>query len=430
VVCVVVSLAFATTVLRGQEWQTLALASFDDAWQTIRDNYYDPTFGGTNWSAVRDELRPLVQRSASMDVARGVTRQMLARLRQSHFTLLSPSSSGRTPGDAMPAIQLRVVDGAVVVYQVEPGSAAERVGLHPGHQLLAIDGRAVEAWRPSIPSVHPRDAALAWWRELSDALRGPTGSTIRLRLRGLPERDHELVVEREQESGTLASFGNIAPLRVRTVAREARTPRGRRVGVIGFNLWFPAVAGPIADAIDTYRQAEGLIIDLRGNPGGLAEMMRGIAGHLLAEPALLGRMQMRATTLEFRANPRRSTADGRHVEPFSGPVAILIDELTGSTSECFAGGLQSLGRARVFGARSMGQALPAATRQLPDGDVLLYVVGDFTTSTGQRLEGAGVVPDVEVPLTRSGLVANRDDPTIAALQWIDAVRQPVAPARP
>jgi C-terminal processing protease CtpA/Prc len=72
----------------------------------------------------------------------------------------------------------------------------------------------------------------------------------------------------------------------------------------------------------------------------------------------------------------------------------------------------------VFGVRTSGQALPAATQQLVSGDVLLYAVGDFVTSTGRRLEGAGVVPDVEVPLTPGALAAG-NDAEAAAIDWID-----------
>jgi carboxyl-terminal processing protease len=192
--------------------------------------------------------------------------------------------------------------------------------------------------------------------------------------------------------------------------------------VIAFNIWMTAIADPFARAIDAYRHADGLVIDLRGNPGGLAEMIRGIAGHVLAAPELLGRVHMRGVDLEFRANPRRSTPDGRAVEPFAGPVAILVDELTASTSECFAGGLQSLHRARVFGQPTMGQALPAATEALPNGDVLLYAIGDFTTSTGQRLEGAGITPDEVVPRTLAALARGEDAPLEVALAWIDGPR--------
>jgi carboxyl-terminal processing protease len=188
--------------------------------------------------------------------------------------------------------------------------------------------------------------------------------------------------------------------------------------VIAFNLWMPAIAEPFAAAIDRVRSADGLVIDLRGNPGGLADMMRGIAGHILSEPLVIGRMHMRDADLELRANPRRSTSDGRRVEPFAGPVAILVDGLTGSTSECFAGGLQSLGRVRVFGTTTMGQALPASTKTLRNGDVLMYAIGDFVTSTGVRLEGRGVVPDEVVPLEPAALAAGHDA-MAGALAWLD-----------
>jgi carboxyl-terminal processing protease len=100
-------------------------------------------------------------------------------------------------------------------------------------------------------------------------------------------------------------------------------------------------------------------------------------------------------------------------------VAVLVDSLTASASECFAGALQSLGRARVFGQTTMGQALPASTRSLPNGDVLMYAVGDFVTSTGRRLEGVGVVPDEIVPLVPADLAAGRDALS-HAVRWIDS----------
>jgi carboxyl-terminal processing protease len=222
------------------------------------------------------------------------------------------------------------------------------------------------------------------------------------------------------EDGDVVSFGNLPPFRARIRIQDARTPAGRLVGVVGFNVWMPIVAQPFESAIDRFRDADGIVIDLRGNPGGLADMIRGIAGHVLAEPLLLGRMRMRAVNLEFRANPRRATADGRRVEPYAGPVAVLVDALTGSASECFAGGLQSLGRVRVFGNATMGRALPAATRSLPNGDVLMYAVGDFVTSNGRRLEGDGVVPDEVVPMEPGALAAGRDAEWYA-LRWIDRV---------
>jgi carboxyl-terminal processing protease len=97
-----------------------------------------------------------------------------------------------------------------------------------------------------------------------------------------------------------------------------------------------------------------------------------------------------------------------------------VDGLTGSASECFTGGLQSLGRVRVFGTTTMGKALPAVTKTLANGDVLMYAIGDFVTSTGVRLEGRGVVPDEIVPITQQRLL-NGLDATRAATAWLDSL---------
>jgi carboxyl-terminal processing protease len=133
-------------------------------------------------------------------------------------------------------------------------------------------------------------------------------------------------------------------------------------------------------------------------------------------------MKTRETDLRFPANPRLVNGHGERVTPFAGPLAILVDAMTGSASECFAGGMQSIGRARVFGQPSMGQALPALFDRLPNGDVLIHAYGDFVTSNGTRLEGRGVIPDEIQPIDRQELLAGRDRPLEAALAWIDVAR--------
>jgi carboxyl-terminal processing protease len=410
--------AMAGSAAAGQSWQALAVASFDDIWQTIQDSYHDPTFGGIDWVGVRDTLRPRVTAAASPDEARGVMRDMLGRIGQSHFVLLAPLPGDVFTGDAAPRMRWRVVEGAMAVVHVDADSATSRSGLRAGDRLVSIDGASVDRLKPAdLPD--GRASHAAWWRAVERAVKGPAGSAARLELRAPSGAVRTLEVPREVESGELVTLGNLPPQRVRTASRLLRTAGGSEAGLISFNVWFPAVDAPVAEAVDRYRGSDGIVLDLRGNPGGLADMMRGIAGHFLGEPQLIGRMKMRHLDLEFRANPRRSTASGRRVEPFAGPLAILVDDLTGSSSECFAGGLQSLRRARVFGTITMGQALPASTRQLPNGDAFLYAVGDFITSTGHRLEGTGVIPDEVTPLTIDALAAGRDVALEAALRWID-----------
>jgi carboxyl-terminal processing protease len=403
----------------GQDdWRRAGLAAFDETWQTINDTFYDPDFGGLDWAAIRTELRLRAERAETPDGIRRAINDMLGRLGKSHFVLLTSSVVGQPlPGDAVVPIEIRVMDDGVVVTRADRPEI--NGAIRPGDVLVTIDGADPLA---SASGRDERARRLDGWRRASRALHGRAGSSAQLTLRDLSGAERTVTVTRVRKTGEAVTLGNLPELHVRAESAEKRSPGGRRVGLIAFNAWMPALAQPIATAVDAYRRADGIVMDLRGNAGGLADMMRGIAGHFLAEPALLGRLRMRAAVLEFRANPRRSTADGRRVEPYAGPLAILVDEQTASASECFAGAMQSLGRARVFGARTMGQALPASTRVLSNGDALMYAVGDFTTSTGRRLEGDGVSPDEEVGLSRAAIAEGRDEPLRRALAWIDRHR--------
>src|SRR6185437_3175783 len=114
----------------------------------------------------------------------------------------------------------------------------------------------------------------------------------------------------------------------------------------------------------------------------------------------LGEMKMRDTTLKFVIFPRPQT--------YKGPLAILIDEGSASTSEILAGGLQDLKRARIFGTRSAGAALPSDIIRLPDGDGFQYAQASYTSEKGRVLEGNGVMPDEEVRQTEADLKSGRD----------------------
>ena len=396
------------------------VASFDDAWTTIRDTFYDPTFGGLDWEGVRTSLRPKVLAAQTPDAVRAVIQEMLATLKRSHFGLMSPATATDPvpTGSAVVPIDTRLIGADVVITRVSEGSEASRVGLKPGQVLLKVDDAAVAPWITAGAHADPRMTALNVWRRVQIALQGPDASDAKLTVRA-SGGEQVLTVRRDRPAGDRIVLGDLPPFYVHVSTRAVETPSGRGVGIIGFNVWMASANPLIESAIDRHRAQRGLVIDLRGNPGGLAVMIRGVAGHLFDQQVVLGRMKTRDTELEFSANPRVVTADGRRVVPFAGPVALLVDELTASASECFAGGLQSLGRVRVFGRTTAGQALPASTKRLPNGDLLMYVMGDFVTGSGRRLEGEGVIPDEKVTLDRATLSAGRDPDLEAALRWLD-----------
>ena len=412
----------AVTLAAAQTYQ--AAETFDAVVTIVRDSHFDPAFDRAAWDRTATELRPKALGSKTPGELRAVLSDMLGRLGLSHFAIIpgtsdSPSQSSDLSGQ--PGFDLRLVNRQMVVTTVEPESPASAAGVRAGWVLDRIGDTPVATLLTRIPETTPgRIAQLEAWRLAITRLRGPSGSALDatfLDATGAPVRKS---IERHAERGQPVTVGSLPTMFVRVSSRQVPTPAGKTAGVIGFNVWMTAVDREFQLAMDRFRGADGIVIDLRGNPGGLAAMIMGLSGHFFPEPATLGVMTTKdAQPLRFNANPRLVSAAGTRVEPYAGPVAILVDSLTGSASECFAGGMQSSGRARVFGQTSMGQALPALFDKLPNGDVLIHAWGDFVTGTGVRIEGRGVVPDEPIEISRDALLAGRDATLEAALSWID-----------
>lgn len=412
----------------------LGVETFQAAWEIIRDTHFDTNFNGVDWNGARTKYLPRVEKAATNDEVRDIIQEMLDQLGISHLMIIpgSPPSAKSSPenkpeskapanhaGNGTTGLEARALDGKIVVFRVEPGSSAERAGVKPGWIIETIDDEP--AIDPSVTATglgrHQRDFLL--WHHASELLRGPVGEDCEL-VCDTGSGKKTLQIPRHPEAGEVARLGNLPPMFTRVSTNEFKTTNGKSIGYIRFNLWMVPAIAPIDRFIDAYRNADGIIFDLRGNVGGIGGMAMGTAGHLVNERASLGKMKMRDNELSFNLFPRRVDMHGNPTNTFQGKVAVLIDAITLSSAELFAGGLQEIKRARLFGERTGGQALPAVSDRLPNGDLLYHAVADFTTPKGRRLEENGVEPDEPVPLRLDALRAGKDEPLAAALRWIEA----------
>lgn len=411
-------------------------ATFDSVWHRIANTHYDPEMRGVDWAGVRAELLPRALAASSEEGFRGVIREMLGRVGESHFVLLEGAaarvlaggeSDGSTrPGGADPGIRVRWLDGELLVVRVRDGSPAAAAGVRAGWLVDAVDGRAISDLARSLMvslsgsapgeedplRVHLPSAVAA-------LLDGPEGVRIGVAFRDGEGNRRELTLARAAARDAIpVRFGLLPPMVVEVSDSTAMLEGGGRAGVIRLSAWFPAAADDFARAVDRHRGADGIVLDLRGNPGGVGALVMGLGGHFLDEPVALGEMRTRDATLRFAVNPQRVGPDGARVTPFAGPLAIVVDPLSASTSEIFAVGFQSLGRARIFGERTAGQALPALVVELPNGDRLMHAIADYVAPDGTRLEGRGVVPDELAAPDRVALLEGRDPAMDAALRWL------------
>ncbi len=241
-------------------------------------------------------------------------------------------------------------------------------------------------------------------------LSGKVGDKVSVTFRNGLDQEVTLAIPLSEPQGARVTLGNLPPFHVRY---ESRRLSGD-IAYVSLNAFFDPVRimKAFEDTVRENLHARGFVLDLRGNPGGIGAMAAGFGGWFVSRPdQVLGTMTTRTGKLRFVINPRPETYDG--------PLAILVDGMTGSTSEIMSGGLQDLGRARIFGSRTAGAALPSVFVRLPNGDGFQYAFADYVSTSGKRLEGHGVQPDEVVVPGRQALLEGHDPVLEAAVAWIN-----------
>jgi carboxyl-terminal processing protease len=398
--------------------------SFESIWATLRDRYWDPAMGGKNWQAVHDRYERKLQSVKNADSGEELLDRLIHELPSSHLSIIPawmygpngmPSdpktgdTSGATDEEGSVGLTVTVIDGQVVIDRIEPDSAAMRAGIHTGWIVESVANTPMKKVFRSL-HVTPLDAKARIIEEVVQSwLSGPLGSSLSVSLRVGNAQPVAYVLPRLAGSGKLVQFGNLPPEHVSLEHR--RLPNG--AGYLRLNLFLdPVTVMPsLETALREFRDAPGVVFDLRNNPGGVGMMAMGIAGWFVSQPGLrLGTMIYRDGAENFDINPR--------LEAFPGRLAIVVNGGSASTTEILAQGLQDLGRARIFGTRTAGAALPSEIIELPNGDRFEYPEANYVSVKGRILESNGVQPDVVIAPTVDALLAGRDLPLEAAGAWV------------
>ena len=342
---------------------------FDRAWTLVAKHYWDRTKTGEAWADARDHFRPIALRAPDRPTFYTVLGEMLASLGDSHVYAIDPVQiaigKSRDAGRAAQGFGFTMLpddDGRWLVTRVMAGSSAAKAGVQIGWEVKAVNGKPIDIdYQPIQDEVANVDFA------------DENGA------------DHPLRLTAAMQD----------PLPVRRAVRLAGNVL--LVALDGFNRgddkW-------LARTLEDGPSPSAVILDLRDNDGGDADVIARVAGLFFEDDRPLVRR------IERKANVQKLHGTGDRA--YAGPLAVLVGPDSASGAEALAALVDESGRGTTVGERTAGALTGASEYKLPDGGQLSVAEFDIRTPAGKRLEGVGLEPRIPIKPTLADRRAGRD----------------------
>jgi C-terminal peptidase prc len=374
---------------------------FDEVWALVRDRYLYPDFRGVDWNGVRKTYRPRAVDAATPEQFYQVMRDMIDLLGDDHSRFESPQEVAedelRSEGELNYAgigVNIRDDPAGGLITRLAHGGPAEQAGLRPRDLILAIGNIAFTdtvAFGPGGPN---------------GAIRGAPGSVVQLTVRSPGAPPRPVLITRQ-----VIPSDAFPPV---VAQRLAST----QVGLLEIDTFDrQGLDQLVRDQLDRLLKdgpLEGLIIDVRDNPGGFRDTMLDTLA-IFVDGGSIG------STRGRNARQRLDIPSGRTMAALQGvPIVVLTGDETVSAAEMFAAGMRVRERAPIVGTASAGNTENLLPHNLPDGSRLWLAEYAYRLPDGSLLEGQGLRPDREVD-AEWWRFAPADDPQIqAALQELRA----------
>ena len=255
----------------------------------------------------------------------------------------------------------------LTLIRVLPGSPAESAGLHAGDQITAIDGIEVRKYNLS---------------QALEKLKGAPDSQVRLKIR----RGSQIIDVTVTRN--VVRHDSVVPGSVKLISGK--------IGYIKLTSFTLRSGIEMEKALQTLRSlgAQGIILDLRNNPGGLVKAAVHIASLFLPENTVVFRARSRVQKDEQTV----LTLKGKSFDT-STPLVIITNAFSASCSEILTGALQDHKRAKVLGVRTFGKGTILSVVQVPGGGAVRYASAYYVTPGGRVIEQKGIIPDVELRIS-------------------------------
>lgn len=385
-IALILGLSLATAQLFAQATPTpqatltpeLKQQVLDGITRIIKNTAFVPGHDLTQWDTYLAENRTKIDEAKTDNEFATAVRGTLQKFGVSHLVLMTPQAAKARVERKSVGIGINIQPGdeGLLITNVFPGSPADEAGLKPGDTLIEADGKKLG-----------KDSTVSGEEgtKLTLKVKKPTGEVKKLEL-------------------TRRKFS--------TIRTDTLTWNGSDTAVLKVHTFDLSYDRKKIDELMTEAaKAKNLILDLRSNGGGAVVNMLHLLGHFIDSDQQFGIFISKSMVSRYVKETEGSPTELNKIAqwsksgwlrpisaakgPFKGNVFVLINGGSGSASEITAQALRELANAPVIGSKSAGAVLVSTMAPLAGGWQLQYPLSDYLSKEGVRLEGNGIVPDLE-----------------------------------
>ena len=380
---------------RGRALAMLQVVSSD-----VKKHYYDPKLHGVDFEAKVNDAKQQIEKATSFNMAMSHIAAALDTLNDSHTFFLPPQHSYRHDY----GLQYEIIGNRCFVTQVRPTSDAEAKGLKPGDEILSINGYDVN--RGDLWRVHYVFSALRPQPSLRLGLQDASGAQRQIEI-AAKIRQEKRVTDLTLANGASDIFQIYRDEETQQHLLRARYAEyGDQLLILKLPEFGYLTASEVDGLMSRARKFQSLILDLRGNPGGMIDTLKYMIGGVFDREIKIADRVGRKDTKPEVAKPLHN--------PYTGKLVVLVDAGSASAAELFARVVQLEKRGIVMGDQTAGAVMEAKEYSEQNGtDTVVYYGASITEwnlimTDGKSLEHVGVTPDQLLLPSGHALALGRD----------------------
>lgn len=357
-------------VINGDEVSPQRL--FDRTWRVVSNEYYEPTLNHQNWNRWRTRYHGKIKTQEDAKVAIDT---MIASLdepytrfmSQKDFEELTTSISSKIYGIG---VNIYSNSGKTEIFNVMPGTPADFAQLKQGDIITAVDGKDIAGMNVS---------------DVASLVRGPENSIVELTILRDGKKFTRIIKRKE--------------IKIKSVKSSVLDNHIGYIKIVSFMSG--TTPNEFIEALNNTKDTDSLIIDLRGNTGGLLDNAVFIADRFMTSGTIVD--------IIYRNGYKKTIRAKQDINPLDKPLVVLVNGTSASASEILSGALKDSHKATLVGNKTFGKGLVQKVVPLPNSTGVNVTIARYLTPNGTDINKLGIKPDIEVGTDMDFLIENKPD---------------------